>query len=171
MPSMSSRRHSRRASIDASVYALISISLLLAFTFRSLRLMLISLIPLVAGTIWTVGIMGVAGYDFNLANSIFMPLVVGAGVEYGVIIIQRWREGHVGYGRLPFSTGKGVILAALTTTIGFGTLMISNHRGIFSLGFVAWVGSICVLAAALLILPAILSFMANPTQTVEKPSR
>ena len=98
-----------------------------------------------------------------------MPLVVGAGVEYGVIIIQRWREGHVpGYGRLPFSTGKGVILAALTTTIGFGTLMISNHMGIFSLGFVAWVGSICVLAAALLILPAILSLMANPVPTVEK---
>jgi hypothetical protein len=152
----------KKASIDASIYALISISLLLAFTLRSLRLMLISLIPLAAGTIWTVGIMGAAGFDFNLANSIFMPLVVGAGVEYGVIIIQRWREGHTGYGRLPFSTGKGVILAALTTTIGFGTLMISNHRGIFSLGFVAWVGSICVLAAALLILPAILSFL-KPT--------
>jgi len=133
--------------------------------------MLISLIPLVAGTIWTVGIMVAAGFDFNLANSIFMPLVVGAGVEYGVIIIQRWREGHVGYGRLPFSTGKGVILAALTTTIGFGTLMISDHRGIFSLGFVAWVGSICVLAAALLILPAILSFMPNPAQAVEKENR
>ena len=128
----------KKASIAASIYALISISLLLAFTFRSLRLMLISLVPLVVGTIWTVGIMGAAGIDFNLANSIFMPLVVGAGVEYGVIIIHRWREGRVGYGRLPFSTGKGVILAALTTTIGFGTLMISNHRGIFSLGFVAW---------------------------------
>jgi predicted RND superfamily exporter protein len=161
----------KKASIDASIYALISISLLLAFTFRSLSLMLISLIPLVAGTIWTVGIMVAAGFDFNLANSIFMPLVVGAGVEYGVIIIQRWREGHVGYGRLPFSTGKGVILAALTTTIGFGTLMISDHRGIFSLGFVAWVGSICVLAAALLILPAILSFMPNPAQAVEKENR
>ncbi len=158
----------KKASVYASIYAIISISLLLAFTFRSLSLMLISLIPLAAGTIWTIGIMGIAGYDFNLANSIFMPLVVGAGVEYGVIIIQRWREHDAGYGRLPFSTGKGVILAALTTTIGFGTLMISNDRGIFSLGFVAWVGSICVLAAALLILPAILSFMENPAQVVEK---
>jgi hopanoid biosynthesis associated RND transporter like protein HpnN len=158
----------KRASIDASIYALIAISLLLGFTFRSLRLMLISLIPLIAGTIWTVGIMVASGFDFNLANSIFMPLVVGAGVEYGVIIIQRWKEGPAGYGRLPFSTGKGVILAALTTTIGFGTLMISNHKGIFSLGFVAWAGSICVLVAALLILPAILSFVTDPVQAVEK---
>ncbi|MGA3112830.1 MAG: MMPL family transporter [Syntrophobacteraceae bacterium] len=157
----------KKASINASIYALIAISVLLAFTFRSLRLMLISLIPLVAGTIWTVGIMAAAGFDFNLANSIFMPLVVGAGVEYGVIILQRWREGPAGYGRLPFSTGKGVILASLTTTIGFGTLMISNHRGIFSLGFVAWAGSICVVVAALFILPAILSFMPAPVADKE----
>ena len=161
----------KKASIDASIFALIAISLLLAFTFRSWRLMLISLIPLVAGTIWTVGIMGAAGIDFNLANSIFMPLVVGAGVEYGVIIVQRWREGDAGNGHLPFSTGKGVILAALTTTIGFGALMISSNMGIFSLGFVAWAGSICVLVAALLILPAILSFMPGPVRAADKETR
>jgi uncharacterized protein len=158
----------KKACIAASVYALIAVSLLLAFTLRSLRLMLISIVPLVVGTIWTVGIMVAAGFDFNLANSIFMPLVVGAGVEYGVIILLRWREGESGHGRLAFSTGKGVILAALTTTIGFGTLMLSNHRGIFSLGFVAWAGSICVLVAALLILPAILSFVKDPVPVVKK---
>ncbi len=161
----------KRASIQASVFALIAVSLLLAFIFRSWPLMLISLTPLVAGTIWTVGIMQPAGIDFNLANSIFMPLVVGAGVEYGVIIVQRWREGRAGKGRLPFSTGKGVILAALTTTIGFGTLMISNNMGIFSLGFVAWEGSICVLAAALMILTAILSFMPEPARAVDEEPR
>ncbi len=158
----------KKASISASIYALIAIALILTFTFRSLRLMLISIIPLVAGTVWTVGIMGAAGFDFNLANSIFMPLVVGAGVEYGVIILQRWREGKAGYGRLPFSTGKGVILAALTTTIGFGMLMISNHMGIFSLGFVAWAGSLCVLLAALFILPAMLSFVKGPVPTLTR---
>jgi predicted RND superfamily exporter protein len=158
----------KKASINASIYALAAIALLLTFTFRSLRLMLIAIIPLVVGTIWTVGIMGAAHFDFNLANSIFMPLVVGAGVEYGVIILYRWKEGPTVCGRLPFSTGKGVILAALTTTIGFGTLMISNHRGIFSLGFVAWAGSLCVLFAALFIMPAILCFMKEPAPVADK---
>ncbi len=55
----------KKASIDASIYALIAISLLLAFTFRSLRLMLISIIPLVVGTIWTVGIMGASRLRFQ----------------------------------------------------------------------------------------------------------
>ncbi len=158
----------KKASIEASVYALIAVSILLAFTFASLRLMLISLVPLVAGSIWTVGLMGAGGFDFNLANSIFMPLVVGAGVEYGVIILYRWQEGREEQGRLALSTGKGVILAALTTTIGFGILMISKNQGIFSLGFVAWSGSICVLLAALLILPSILSFIKNPAPVLDE---
>ena len=152
----------KKASTEASVYALIAVSLLLLLTFKSSRLMLVSLVPLIVGSIWTVGLMGVVGFNFNLANSIFMPLVVGAGVEYGVIILYRWREGREGRGQLPLSTGKGVILAALTTTIGFGALMISKDPGIFSLGFVAWSGSILVLLSALLILPSILSFMKNP---------
>jgi len=56
----------------------------------------------------------------------------------------------------------------LSTTIGFGALMVSHHRGIFSLGFVAWAGSLCVLLPAIIILPAILSgmtpFKAIPDQ-------
>ncbi|HAA05506.1 MAG TPA: hypothetical protein DCE18_19370, partial [Syntrophobacteraceae bacterium] len=45
---------------------------------------------------------------------------------------------------------------ALTTTIGFGVLMVSHHQGIFSLGFVAFTGSICVLIGAIVLLPALL---------------
>ena len=149
----------KSACIKASIYATLAIFIMLMLAFRSLRLVLPVLVPLALGSLWTVGIMGWAGIQFNMANSMFMPLVVGAGVEYGIIILQRWREGNTLPGHLPFSTGKGVILAALSTTIGFGSLMVSQHRGIFSLGFVACEGSLCVLLAAIVILPAILTFM------------
>ncbi|MEM5788255.1 MAG: MMPL family transporter, partial [Syntrophobacteraceae bacterium] len=145
------------ACVKASIYAVFAISVLLLLVFRDLRLTLLAMVPLVLGSLWTIGIMGMAGIQFNLANSIFMPLVVGAGVEYAVIILSRWREGRMVPGHLPFSTGKGVILAALTTTVGFGALMLSHHRGIFSLGFVSWVGSLCVLLSATVVIPAILA--------------
>lgn len=147
----------KRACLMAALYALIAIFIVLAMTFRSLRPALLALVPLGVGTLWTVAIMGWVGMQFNVANGIFMPLVLAAGVEYGVIILHRFNEGGIHPGELPFSTVKGVILAALTTTVGFGTLMLSHHRGIFSLGYVAAVGSLCVLAAAILILPALLA--------------
>ncbi|NLI80504.1 MAG: MMPL family transporter [Deltaproteobacteria bacterium] len=157
----------KRACVEASAYALIFILVLLLVTFRSLFFSALALLPLGVGALFTVGIMGVAGVDFNLANSIFMPLVVGAGVEYGVIILNRWREGRMLPGHLPYSTGKGVLLASLTTAVGFGTLMMSHHRGIFSLGFVAWEGSLCVVLSAMIVLPAVLAFVPQPRVAVD----
>jgi hypothetical protein len=152
----------REACIKATLYSVAAIVIMLAAPFGNVAMVLLALLPLAVGALWTVGIMGAVHIDFNLANSIFLPLVFGAGIEYAVIILHRWREGRVAPGRLPFSTGKGVILAALTTTMGFGTLMISSHRGIFSLGFVAWTGSLCILVAAVILLPAFLAFSKRP---------
>lgn len=150
------------ACTKASAYALCAVTLILLLGLRRISLTLLALTPLAVGTLWTVGIMGMFNLNFNLANSMFMPLVVGAGVEYAVIIIHRWKEGSIQPGIIPTSTIKGVVLAALTTTVGFGMLMISHHRGIFSLGFIAWAGSLCVLIAAVLLLPSLLMNMNPP---------
>ena len=158
----------QRASIEAAMYALLAIFLLLILTFRDWRLSLLASLPLLVGTLLTFGVMGLAGIQFNPANTVFLPIIVGVGVEYGIVILHRWQEGTMLPGHLPLSTGKGVILAALTTTVGFGSLIICRHRGIFSLGFLSVVGSVFVLAAAVLLVPAVLSGMTPPPQTVEK---
>ena len=157
-----------RANMEAAIYAIVAIFVLLWLTFREWRLALLALLPLVAGTLLTVGTMGLVGIQFNPANSIFLPLTVGAGIEYGVIILHRWQEGGMRPGHLPLSTGKGVILASLTTTVGFGSLIICRHRGVFSLGFLSFVGSLFVLAAALWLLPAVLALLAPPPNAADK---
>lgn len=148
----------RDACIVAALYAAAFIFLLLLVTFRSLLSTLLAMTPLVVGTIWTFGVMQAFGVDLNLANSIFLPLVVGAGVEYGIIIVQRWRQREAGV-ILPSSTGQGVILAGLTTTVGFGSLTLSSHQGLYSLGLLTMIGSLVILAAAVLFLPALLQLL------------
>jgi hopanoid biosynthesis associated RND transporter like protein HpnN len=150
----------RDACLDAAVYAVIFIVLLLLLTFRNVVHAALAMVPLVVGTLWTMGLMRALDVDFNLANSIFLPLVVGAGVEYGIIILQRLRQNESDV-VLPFSTAKGIVLAGLTTTIGFGSLRISNHHGIQSLGLLAMVGSISILAAAVFFLPALLQILRH----------
>lgn len=148
----------RNATVKAAVYAVIFIALLLLFTFRNLFRAMLVMTPLIIGTAWTVGLMDLFHINFNLANAIFLPLIVGAGVEYGIIILQRrQQEGSLREGTaIPLSTAKGVILAGLTTTVGFGSLTISHHRGIFSLGLLAVIGSLSILTAAVIFLPALL---------------
>jgi predicted RND superfamily exporter protein len=86
-----------------------------------------------------------------------LPLILGEGIEFGIIILVRWQmEESARVITLPASTAKGVLLAALTTTLGFGSLMVSGHQGTFSLGLLATVGSLSVLLASLSVLPAFL---------------
>ena len=163
----------RDGCIKAALYAVGFIFIFLLLTFRNLKATLLALVPLLMGTVWTLGLMHLLGVDLNLANSLFLPLVVGAAVEYAVIIVHRWRqkernkEGIV----LPHSTGMGVILAGLTTTVGFGSLCISAHQGIFSLGLLTTVGSLAILAAAVLFLPAVLDFFFSSEEKEEPPER
>ncbi len=158
----------RNACIHAVLYAVLFVVVLLLATFRNLVETILVLIPLVAGTIWTVGLMGVFGVNFNLANTIFLPLVVGAGVEYGIILMQRLRQDRDSASEvvLPLSTTKGIVLAGLTTTVGFGSLTISSHQGIHSLGMLATVGSLSILAASILFLPSLIQLLMNSSRFV-----
>ena len=52
----------------------------------------------------------------------------------------------------------------MTTTLGFGSLMVSGHQGTFSLGLLATVGSLSVLLASLSILPAFLRLVENASR-------
>ncbi|HVP80751.1 MAG TPA: MMPL family transporter [Thermodesulfobacteriota bacterium] len=150
----------RDACILAALYAVLFIFLFLLLTFRNIVSALLAMMPLAVGTVWTFGVMDGLGVDLNLANSIFLPLVVGAGVEYGIIIVQRWRQREAGV-VLPSSTGQGVILAGLTTTVGFGSLILSSHRGLYSLGLLTMIGSLVILVAAVLLLPALLQLLTR----------
>lgn len=156
----------RNGCIHAALYAAVFIFVLLLLTFRGFTSAFMAMLPLWVGTAWTFGLMYLFGIHLNLANSPFLPLVVGAGVEYGIIILHRWRQGEEEKVTLPFSTGMGVCLAGLTTTVGFGSLMVSSHQGIYSLGLLATIGSLSILAAAVFFLPALLQFFCT---AAEKP--
>jgi len=152
----------RNACLMAAGIGLLVITFMLWAVFRSLKLTLLALLPLFVGTGWTLNLMWLLGIPFNQANVLFVPLILGEGIEFGIIILVRWQmEESARVITLPASTAKGVLLAALTTTVGFGSLMISGHQGTFSLGLLATVGSLSVLLASLSVLPAFLRLVEN----------
>lgn len=163
----------RNACLWAAGLALLAIAVMLLLLFRSLKMTLLALLPLVVGTGLTLNLMWLLDIPFNQANVLFLPLILGEGIEFGIIILVRWKmEDSARAITLPAGTAKGVLLAALTTTVGFGSLMVSGHQGVFSLGLLATVGSLSVLLASLSVLPAFLRLLekhlarANPTPSI-----
>jgi hypothetical protein len=148
----------------AALYAAAGVLFLTFLTFRAVRPTLLALIPLAVGAGWTLGLMGLLDVPFNAANLLFLPLIVGVGIDNGIYVVDRFRETENGDGTpavLPRSTGRAISLASLTTIVGFGSLMLSSHRGIYSLGLVIALGVGSVLVASLTTLPSLLALVSK----------
>ena len=144
--------------VEAAYYALVAIALLVLLHFRSLTCVLLALLPVFIGAVWMGGIMGWREIPFNPANIMTLPLVVGVGVTNGIHILNRFAEER-NPSILAKSTGKAVLVSGLTTIAGFGSLVLAEHQGIASLGFVMAVGTTTCMVAGLTFLPALLHVM------------
>ena len=82
----------RDAYIRAFIYAFIAIVVILLITFRSVVYAVVGLVPLVVGVLFMVAGMWLCGINFNSANIIVMPLVLGIAVDSGIYLINRFRR-------------------------------------------------------------------------------
>jgi len=88
---------------------------------------------------------------------IVFTMVLGVGVDYGIHILHRGSEsGATGLKTGLSQVGKGVGLAALTTLVGFGSLVLSEYPGLQSMGAVALMGVGFSALIALTLLPVLL---------------
>lgn len=148
----------RKSYIIAARWALAAIILLVFYHFRSIRSVLLALLPVAIGTLWVVGFMGWTHLNFNPANIMMLPLVIGIGVTNGIQILNRYAEERIP-GIFSKSTGKAVLVSGLNTIIGFGSLILGDHQGIQSLGWIMATGTAACMVAALTSLPAILTIL------------
>jgi predicted RND superfamily exporter protein len=145
---------------QAAIYSMLVIIGVLVLNFRSLTYSLIAALPLAVGVLQTFGLLGFLNIPLNPANLIALPLILGIGVDYGVHIVHEFRECKGPY-RMSPGTAVAVLVDALTTIVGFGSLMIATHQGLQSLGRVLTIAVTCCLFSSLVMLPALLALMTR----------
>jgi len=127
--------------------------------FRNVVLAVLALLPPVIGGGMLLGVMALAGIDFNPANMIVLPLILGIGVDYGVVLVHDFRDQKGEYA-ITGSTINSLLLTSTTTMAGFGSMLVAAHQGLVSLGLVLLIGMACTLFVALVPLAATLSLLA-----------
>jgi hypothetical protein len=149
----------KKGYIQGSLYAFIAIFFVILITFRKVKDTCFALIPLVFTVLWTLGWMGWTGVPFNLANAIALPLLLGIVVDDGIHVVHRFRENpDLVHALVSGSTAKAISLTSWTTMIGFGSLLISRHYGIFSLGLLVTLAVGTAWILSLIMLPVVLSY-------------
>lgn len=129
---------------------------LIAVALRNWRLSLLALVPAVIGLIWAAGLLALARIELDLFALFAVVSFVGIGVDYGIHLVQRYREtGDVS--QAVAELAPVILVAAAITLLGYGTLISSSYPPLRSIGIVSVVAIVTLAAAALLVLPALLS--------------
>ena len=144
-----------KAFLQAAVWSLLSIALILFVALRRWQDVALTLVPLLVAIIVTLEICVAIGLKLNFANIIALPLLLGVGVAFKIYYVMAWRAGEHNF--LQSSLTRAVFFSACTTATAFGSLWLSHHPGTSSMGKLMALSLVTTLSAAVLFQPALLA--------------
>ena len=152
-------RDSERATLLA--FAL-TLGLLLAAFVRFGKPVLMLLV-LVTSLCWSIGIATLVIGHLSLFSVMFISIVIGIGIDYGIYFLFRYEE-ELFLGRnlkeaieiTAARSGPGMLLGAVTAAGTFYVLWLTDFRGVRELGFIAGTALILSWLAMMTLLPAVL---------------
>ena len=144
-----------KAFLEAAVWSVTSIALILFVTLRRWVDVALTLVPLMVAIVVTLEICVVIGLQLNFANIIALPLLLGVGVAFKIYYVMAWRAGETKF--LQSSLTRAVFFSACATATAFGSLWFSHHPGTSSMGKLMALALATTLSAAVLFQPALLA--------------
>ncbi len=151
---------------QATLIATFGILALLIVTLRRISDVALAMVPLLLAALLTLATAVVLGISLNFANVIVLPLLMGLGVSSGIHLVLRARQSPVGGELLRTSTPRAVLLSVATTLASFGTMIVSPHQGMSSMGALLTIAGVFTLFSVLVILPCMLAEL-NARRNVE----
>jgi len=146
-----------------SLIATVVILALFLAAFRSFYRMVLVMIPLVCGVIWTLGLTVLTVGHLNYLSSVFVGILFGLGMDFGIYFIRRFDEERLkgaaparALHRTLSTAGLGIVTGGLTTIAAFFAIGVTDQPAFSELGIVAGLGVASVLLATLLLLPPLL---------------
>lgn len=155
----------RAAFMQTTVMALLVVIFLVYVDLGSLGRTAMTVSVLALGLPMLVGVMGLLGLKWNFANFFAMPILIGAGHEYGVFMMHRYREAEHNPRRIWRFwdvSERALLMCAFVTCSSFGFLGLSRDRGIASLGIIMALGIACIYLSAIFVIRPLLTWrLAN----------
>ena len=152
------------------------------FSFRRPGGIILPLLTVVISIIWALGLMSLLGVEVTLIATVIPVLLVAIGSAYGIHILSHYFDAYAeapggisekAHEQLLDGTindvGKPVMLAALTTMAGFGSLATSKITPVHDFGVFTCVGVFSAFIVSIVLIPSILHFIHGKRST--KPEK
>ena len=155
----------------------LTMALLLAAFRRPLKPILM-LATLVLSLGWSLGLTTLVVGHLSIFSVMFISIVVGIGIDYGIYFLYRYQEELMHGSTCPEAlrvtaerAGPGMLLGALTAAGAFFVLVLTDFQGIREFGFVAGLSILMAFAATITLFPALLTLVDRGRPSTPRAAR
>ena len=145
------------------IFGVVGIVALLTFYFRQPLAAFFVAIPLAMGLIWAFAITYWVIGNLNTMTAFLFVILFGLGIDFGIHMFARYLEVRMDKTDVRMSietmlsqTGQAILTAAITTSIAFFSLTLTDFRGFSEFGFIVGTGIVMSLVSMTTVLPAVL---------------
>jgi predicted RND superfamily exporter protein len=147
-------------------FSILMVFIIIAISNRSLAAGIIGGIPIVIAILCNFAVMGFMGIKLNIGTAIIASLIVGIGIDYTIHFIDSFKneylarkddDGSNTFLRRTFqSSGRAIIINALSVGAGFAVFSLSNFKILADVGILVAFAMIITSLLSLTLIPAML---------------
>jgi hypothetical protein len=152
-----------------SLLAILVTAIVLWIFFRSFSTVIFSLLVVLIGVVWSLGIMNLMGYKITILSGLLPPLIIVIGIPNCIFFINRYHREYNKHGnkvkgisRMVQTMAITLFLANITTAIGFAVLYFTNTELLVEFGNVSAINVMVTYLITLVMIPIILSYLPEP---------
>lgn len=159
--------YTKKIAGEMGQFGLLSVGLIFALLFlllRKLRLVLLFLLCLSLGIVWTMGLMGWIGQPLDLMSNMLIPIIFVVGASDVIHLVNHYLQvksqgfdTQESLAKTIKDIGRAVFLTSLTTAIGFASLLLSPISPIRNFGLFAAFGVMVTYLLSMILIVSLLS--------------
>jgi predicted RND superfamily exporter protein len=155
--------------VKGLLVSILIVALLMGLIYRSVGMLLISLIPNLIPLVVIAGVMGFVGVELKISTAIIFTIAFGIAVDDTIHFLGKFKfelmKGRTkvyALKRSYMTTGKAMILTTFILCSGFALLGFSSFLGTFYLGILICIALFVALIADLTLLPVLILLFYKP---------
>ncbi len=144
-------------------------AIILFLFFRSFVIVGYSLVIVIIGVVWSIGIMELFGYKITVLSGLIAPLIMVIGLPNCIFLINKYQSEYSSHKnkikaikRSVETIGISLFLANITTAIGFAVLYFTKSSMLVEFGIVSSISVMATYFITLILVPIVLNWLPAP---------
>lgn len=144
-------------------------ALILLLFFRSISTTILSLLVVLMGVVWSVGVLYLCGYQVTILTALVPPLIVVIGIPNCIYFINKYHtswlvSGNKEQSLIDMVSKMGIVtlFCNIAAAIGFGVFAFTRSAVLREFGVVAGISIMLIFVISFILLPAALSYLPAP---------